>query len=879
MIAPTGRNGIGVMVLLLEREACLQELAAAWQAAAAGAGRIALVSGEAGLGKTTLVEHFARGLPPATRVLWGASDALFTPRPLGPLHDMAAQLGGGWPDRLSADSNRTTLFGAFLAELQQRPALVVFEDVHWADEPTLDLLRYAGRRISRTQALLVLTYRDDELGPRHPLRLVLGDLVTLPAARRIPLPPLSESAVRALVGERRLDSADLYRQTGGNPFFVGEVLSSGGSGIPATVREAVLARAARLTEAGQALLAAAAVCGLRIEPALLVEVAGADAQAADECLAAGILLPQGDLLAFRHELIRQTVLASLSPQRRQTLHQSVLKALRAGPDSSVDLARLAHHAEGAGDREAVLAYAPAAARQASGANAHRAAADLYALALRYADDLPPAERAQLLGAYADECNSIDQRAEGLAARQQALTLWQALGDPLKQGECLANMAFLLNGLGRTTEAQQVCRQALELLEAHSPGRELALAYRVKSGLHMLTQDYRAAIEWGEKAIALAEPARARHLVLAARNTIGSSWAHLDFAQGCQYLEDNLAAAHEAGFYTLAAHAYANLSSVSSELYRFPQAEAYARDGLAYAAEYGLERFRLYILAWQAVTHLRLGRWREAAETAALVLQRPSVSVTSRVTALAALGCVYARQGEAEAGWAALDEALELARHTTSLHRTALVRAARAEAAWLGGDGERAREEANAVFEAAVTKQHAWFAGELAYWRWRAGADGERYGWLAAPYALQVAGDWRAAAEAWERLGCAYERARALAEGGAAAQVTALEIFERLGARPAADTLRAALKAAGAARLPRQPRASTRENPFGLTHRQLDILALLMAGLTNVEIAKRLQISPKTADHHVSAILERLSVHSREAAAELARRHPHFGGQV
>lgn len=864
-------------MVLLEREACLQDLAAVWQSAAAGTGRIALVSGEAGLGKTTLVEHFARALPATTRLLWGACDALFTPRPLGPLYDMAAQLGGGWLDRLSADPNRTTLFGAFLAELQQRPALVVFEDVHWADEPTLDLLRYAGRRISRTQALLVLTYRDDELGPRHPLRLVLGDLVTSPAARRIPLPRLSESAVRALVGERRLDSAELYRQTGGNPFFVSEVLSSGGGGIPATVREAVLARVARLTEAGQAVLAAAAVCGLRIEPALLVEVAGADDQAADECLAAGILLPQGDLLAFRHELIRQTVLASLSPQRQQTLHRRVLKALRAEPGGA-DLARLAHHAEGAGDREAVLACAPAAARLASAANAHRAAADLYSLALRYADELPPADRAQLLGVYADECNSIDQRAEGLAARKQALDLWQALRDPLKQGECLANMALLLNGLGRTTEAQQVCRQALELLEAHPPGRELALAYRVQSGLHMLTQDYGAAIEWGEKAIALAAPAGARHLVLAARNTIGSSWVHLDYAQGCQYLEHNLAAAHEAGFYTLAAHAYANLSSVSSELYQFPQAEAYARDGLAYAAEYGLERFRLYILAWQAVTHLRLGRWREAAETAALVLQRPSVSVTSRVTALAALGCVYARQGEAEAGWAALDEALELVGHTTSLHRTALVRTARAEAAWLGGDGERAQQEANAVFEAAVAKQHGWFAGELAYWRWRAGVDGERYDWLAAPYALQVAGGWREAAEAWQGLGCAYERARALAEGDNAAQVTALEVFERLGARPAADALRAALKAAGAARLPRQPRASTRENPFGLTRRQLDTLALLMEGLSNVEIAERLHISPKTADHHVSAILERLNVHSREAAAELARRHPHFGGQ-
>lgn len=225
---------------LLEREGPLRELEAALEDALAGAGRVALVSGEAGIGKTALIEAFTRAHRNTVRVLWGACDALFTPRPLGPLFDMAGQTGGPLLAALNSDANRNVIFSAMLAELQRRPTLLVFEDVHWADEATLDLLRFLGRRIARTSALLVLTYRDDELGPRHPLRLLLGDLTAPNYTRRIAVAPLSEAAARTLVGERRIDVAALHRQTGGNPFFISEVLEAGGGGIPSTVRDAVL---------------------------------------------------------------------------------------------------------------------------------------------------------------------------------------------------------------------------------------------------------------------------------------------------------------------------------------------------------------------------------------------------------------------------------------------------------------------------------------------------------------------------------------------------------------------------------------------------------------------------------------------------------------
>ena len=203
---------------LLEREAHLRALDAALTDSVGGQGRVALISGEAGIGKTSLIDHFVADRGEVLRVVRGACDAQFTPRPLGPLIEMASQMHGQLPRLLTAGADRSTVFAAVLAELQTQPTVAVFEDVHWADEATLDLLRFLGRRIACTSALLVLTYRDDELGPRHPLRMLLGDLAASATTRRVALPPLSQAAVRALVADREIDAAALHLRTAGNPF-------------------------------------------------------------------------------------------------------------------------------------------------------------------------------------------------------------------------------------------------------------------------------------------------------------------------------------------------------------------------------------------------------------------------------------------------------------------------------------------------------------------------------------------------------------------------------------------------------------------------------------------------------------------------------------
>jgi predicted ATPase len=260
---------------LLEREPHLAMLEAAFKEARAGHGRVALVCGEAGIGKTALVRRFSSGVGPPTRLLWGACDTLFTPQPLGPLYDIAPQMGPVLVSQLDEGRDWLTIARSLLADLARMTTVLVFEDIHWADEATLDLLKYLGRRLDILPTLLILTYRDDALAPEHPLRRVLDNLGTT-LVHRIELTGLSETGVRTLAQGTAVDPALLHRQTNGNPFFVTEVLASG-CVVPTTVRDAVLARAARLSPAGRSVLEAAAIIGTRVEPWLIMQVTGASA--------------------------------------------------------------------------------------------------------------------------------------------------------------------------------------------------------------------------------------------------------------------------------------------------------------------------------------------------------------------------------------------------------------------------------------------------------------------------------------------------------------------------------------------------------------------------------------------------------------------------
>lgn len=859
---------------ILEREGSLTQLHGWVREARAGKGRLVFVAGEAGIGKSVLVRTFAAAVEGLTKVAFGACDPLSTPRPLGPLVDVAGHLDGATLRLLEDAAPPERMFRAFLQDIGAAPSVVIFEDVHWADEATLDLMRFVGRRINVAPALLIATYRDDEVGPKHPLTAVLGDLATAEAVRRVSLAPLSLAAVEVLARGSGLDAAHLYRQTEGNPFFVTEILAGGGIRIPATIRDAALARASRLSPEGRQVLEICAVIGARIEPWLLRAFPSAAPQSVEECLDRGFLRTDTTGLCFRHELGREAILQTLSPQRALTLHRAVLDALRSSPVAVADPGRLAHHAEAAADGPAVLTFAQSAGKRAAALGAHREGAAQFARALRFSGGLAAVDRAVLLEAHAEQCWLTDRLDQAIATDQEAMQVWQALGDRSREAQAHLRLARTFVRNGRNADAEQASLTALEILEPLGPSRELGAAYRTRAMLLMMDRQNVAAAQWGERAIAVADHLNDLETKIMAHNFVGaalilSGRSH----EGRQSLERSLSLAQQSDLPDLVAWAYWNLGSASGEVYDFSTAERFLTEGMVYCVERDLDTAHAYMQAWHALVAMYVGRWEEAERQGRAVVSRPQTAATSRIMALLALGRVLARRGDPEAA-PVLDEALDLALPTGTLQRLAPIRAARAEAAWLAGDHAGAAREARAAYDLALQRGHPWFIGELAYWRWRTGDLAQPPNNTAEPFALQLRGNWAAASAAWERLRCPYEAARALSDAGEERSLRdALEVCERLGARPLAAIVTRRMREMGIRHIPRGARPSTRAHPAGLTPREVEIVQLIAEGLRNADIAKRMFLSIKTVDHHVSSVLSKLGVRSR---AEVIREAGRLG---
>ncbi len=858
---------------LLERSRQFAALGESLGAVLGGSrGRLVLVGGEAGVGKTALVSRFCeeRGRPP--RILWSACDALFTPRPLGPLLDVAEVTGGELAELVVSGARPHEVAAALMRELRTRaPTIMVIEDLHWADEATLDVLKLLVRRIEGVRALVLASYRDEELDRDHPLRLVLGELSSSPAVERLKIEPLSPGAVATLAEPHGVNPDELYRKTAGNPFFVTEVLAAGEDEIPDTVRDAVLARAARLSSGASTLLEAAAVVPPPVELWLLETLAADAFDHLDECLTSGMLTAAPASVAFRHELARLAVEESLVPNRRLALHQKALAALADSPTGAPELARLAHHAEAAGDREAVLEFAPAAAAQAAAHGAHLEAAAQYARALRFAEEQPLEARAELLKRRAFECYLTDLADEAAEAQKGAIDCYRGLGDQRSEGDALRGLSALLWCPGRVAEAAQSGHEAVALLERLPPGRELALAYSQVLRLCTLAEDDEGALAWGTRAIELAQRLDDTEVLSHAQISIGAMEFLANAPGGREKLERSLELAQQAELHDHVGHAYQLLVRVALHHRSYALVNRYLEAGLEQCNEHGLDLGRLYLLVYRARAELDQGRWSEAAASAAFVLHERCISTTPRTLALVVLGLVRARRGEPEHR-PPLDEALALAEPTGELPRIAPVAAARAEAAWLEGEHEAVADATQAALEFAVQRRAPWVIGELACWRWRAGIPEEIPADLAEPYALQMWGEWAQAATLWAEIGCPYEAALALADADDDdALRRALAEFQRLGARPAAAIVARRLRERGARALPRGPRPATRKNPANLTARELEVLTLVAQGLRNAEIAERLFLAPKTVDHHVSAILHKLKVPTRgHASAEAVR---------
>jgi DNA-binding CsgD family transcriptional regulator/tetratricopeptide (TPR) repeat protein len=658
------------------------------------AGRILLVSGEAGAGKTTLLRAFCRD---RDGVLWGACDPLFTPRPLGPIVDMAELVGQGLDELIRSDPAPYDVFLRLSHALRSKPgSVVVLEDVHWADEATFDVLRLLGRRIDAVPALLVLTYRDDELGARHPLHVVIGDLPSSPVVRRIPLVPLSPESVRSLANERGLDGDDLWHKTGGNPFFVVEALAAAGVTVPDTVRDAVLARAARLSDEGRDLVEAVAVVPKRVEPWLLGAIAGDSTVVIDECVAAGMLTTSPAGTAFRHELARLAIEETIAPARRADLNKRALAALAEPPSGVRDFARLAHHAEAAGDGEAVTRYAIAAAGRAEALNAYREAAAQYARALRFGDELGLGMRADLLAAQARACFPADMYDEGIAALEHEVELRRQLGDLAAEGDAERRLSEFLWCPGRVDESRCAAERAVGLLEQLPPSVELGRAYTQLAFCHARASNLAKTLECRQRAVAVAEEVGNSSIALDVSVTAAGAAGDLELLVA---QIEPVAALGDPG---LSGHFWVTLAGVALARHRNDVAADAIERGLALASEHADELNRLYLLAFRAVLELNEGRWDDAAETASLVLRIRRTSTTPRIHALVVLALVRLRRGDPE-GESLLDEAWALAKPTGERERIQPVLDARRELDWLEGRSELGDvfREVYGVFETAI----------------------------------------------------------------------------------------------------------------------------------------------------------------------------------
>lgn len=855
---------------LLERSNHLAQLAALFDEAVHGRGACAVVSGEAGIGKTALVRAFTESLQTSADILWGGCEALFAPRPLGPIVDMAEKLPPGLAASILAGGTYNDLFPALLAYMsqRQRPTVMVIDDAHWGDEATLDCIKYLGRRIDRATALMIITLRDDEVSNDHPIRRVLGELPSV-STRRIELAPLSPVAVQQLARSRGGDATWLLRQTGGNPFYLTELLASSGEAVPGSVRDAVLARVVRLSDAARRAVETVAVEPARLERNL-VECGRADGAAGvREALTCGVLREDGCWLAFRHEIARQSVESSLSTTRRAELHAHVLHLLQGADREDADLPRQVHHARGAGRLDIVASLAPRAAEQATRVGAHREAAALCRLALGSSGELEAEELALMLESAAAESHLTNALQDAIELTEQALALRRSLGHAQQVGVNLRLLGLLhRQSSGNKNEYGWYAQSAVDVLEPLGPSAELAKAYATMSHVLCLLSDYEAAIKWGERAVELAERMDDDAARVLALNRLGAARIYrADDRAARNQVERALALAIQSGFEGMAADIFVSLQTLALIYHDHQYALDVAARGIAYCEGRDMDGYVASMLTRRAYSRIHLGEWDEGERDYAACIAVPNVSPLVRDSVRFALQRQAARRGsEADDYWKHMHAQVFTAQLE---YKPPAIAAACAEAAWLRGDVAGAIVVAQLGLDEAFKTNDNRLIGPLMVWLHRLGGSTAPY--EAAPlaaHALELAGDIAGAAGTWQQLHNPYEQALVLSFGNAEQMQAALTLFDFLGASRAARVVRAKLRALGVRALTHGPRRRTRTDVYGLTPREREVFELLTTGLSNDAIARRLHRSERTVEHHVSAVLAKVGVRTR---AELIAR--------
>lgn len=858
---------------LIERNKFLAALAAGFEKIVEGEGHCVLLAGEAGIGKTSLIKAFSKLKRNDCNIYQGTCDSLFTPRPLAPVYDIIGQINNElWPNGDGA-VDRVKMFSKLFNELrnQDQPTLVIFEDIHWADEATLDFIKFFARRIAQIRCLFIVSYRDNEVNAQHSLRHVFGQLPP-DSFTTLQLLPLSRAAVEALAAEKGYNGEDVYSITGGNPFYVNEILASYSPGIPENVKDSILALYNTLDDKTKRVWSTLSVIPAGFEIAYLKKMEPGYETAIENCLLAKIIILDNGVIFFKHELYRRTVEASLSPVLRVALNKRILDLFLGDFERNQEIERIIHHAKNANEYRLVMKYAPLAAGQAAAVGSHMESARLYHMAITSYDGGDKDVLAKLYEFYAYECYLTNQLKDAIAYQGKLLAIRQEQGNKEQTGDSLRFLSRLWWFEGNRRQAEYYAYRAIAVLGEHGSSKAAAMAFSNMSQLKMLSDQNALSIFWGEKAIALAKELKDDETLSHALNNVGSAYLQMPASKekGIDLMMKSLEIALKNSYHEHAARAYVNLVVNNIILKDYEFAEKAIEEGIQYCMERDLDPWAAYLLSYKARLLLETGNWEQAYTIADKLLANKSYTSIVIIPALTVVAAIKMRRGDTGA-LPLLQEAARLAFEAMELQRIIPVLAALLEYEWLTGERFVEKEMLESAVNLLTDTEAEHYKQEFDFWLSKIQHANYNAKVFYGAYSMHDAKAKAEGAAQTGQPGCRYAQAIKLFDGGMADKKMAINIIHSLGAKRVYEKMKAEMRTSGIKNIPRGMRRSTLENPANLTRRELDILFLLKEGLQNKEIAERLFIAAKTVDHHISSILFKLDAKSRAKAVTEAIR--------
>jgi len=859
-------------VELIERDSFLAIMQAKFENVSEGKGHCIFVGGEAGIGKTSLVRAFCKEIKSDCKTYQGTCDALFSPRPLAPLYDILLQMGNDLSENSDDVTDRTAFFARFFHKLktQKGISLIVFEDIHWADEATLDFIKFLARRITQLRCLFILTYRDNEIHSHHLLRNVLGQL-PLDSFTRLKLTPLSRQAVEKMAKEKGYKGEDVYSISGGNPFYVNEILASYSPGVPDNIKDSILSVYNRLDEKTKQLWQILSVLPTGLEIRYLEKMEPSFTAAIESCLESKILISEKEFIFFKHELYRRTIEASLSPLVRMALNKKIIDLLKESFEQRREIERIIHHAKNANEYEVIVKYAPLAARQAASVGAHIEASKLYLTAIENYQGKDSDTLIQFYEAYAFECYLTGQIKEGVIYAEKSLNLLMKKNEVEKICNCMKLLSWLWWFDCNRKKAETYATRPIEMLTGPS-SRIKAMAFSHLGRLKMLSDEKDECLFWSEKATTMAKELEDEEILCYTLNSEGTMLAKSESSRqkGLELLQQSMDIALKNNHDEYAGHVYCNLGSnaVVMKDYRF--AKKYLEEGIQFCDDRDISLGTKYLLAYKARIGLETGDWNEAYRIANNLIENENQTLVVRLVALVVVATIKMRRGHSDV-LPLLLEAKDNALKTLEPQRIIPVMAALLEYEWITGNNLIEKAILDDVMNIIEPRGIIYENSAFAFWLLKARTQKVQLREFFDGYKVDNPATALNASYLWKQLGCPYEQALALFEGGEDDKRKAIEIVHNLGADAVYEKMKLEMRRSGIKSIPRGIRKSTQSNSALLTGRELDVLQLLNEGLQNKEIAFRLFISAKTVDHHISSIFFKLDVNSRAKAVQQAVR--------